>query len=111
MTEIHDLQKIVHYLQARIDTLEIELKETKKELEDSENAYESIHNENEELELRTKDYIDNKEFFDQIMVRAEDIKLFFDYVKEECQVKPDNEHVYRTYFSEMKRAVELLKGV
>ena len=111
MTEIHDLQKIVHYLEARIETLEIELKETKKELEDSEEAYESLHNESENLEIATKDYIDNKEFFDEIIIRSEDIKLFFSYIKEECEVKPDNEHVYRSYFSEMKRAVDLLKGV
>jgi hypothetical protein len=111
MTDTHDLQKIVHYLQARIDTLEIDLKETKKELEDSENAYESLHNESENLEIATKDYLDNKEFFDQVIVRLEDIKLFFSYIKEECEVKPENEHVYRCYFSEMRHAVDLLKGV
>jgi predicted nuclease with TOPRIM domain len=114
MTEIHqdtDLIKQIEELRGELEAAYLELRQLKLDVEDSENAYEDIHQENEKLELKCQDYLDNKEFFDGLMLHVTDIKNFFEYIADECEVKPDNKHVYHTFFCEMKKAMQLFRGL
>ena len=94
-----------------IASLLSEIEDYKKQLEDAESSFESLYEAREKIELETTDYMQNKSFFDEIMNNFVDIKEFFNYVKDDCEVKPQNEHIYRAYFNGMKRVLSTIKGV
>ena len=91
--------------------MQAEIEEYKKQIDDAENSYEALYDQHELLEGQTKDYMDNKKFFDDFMVNMSEITEFYTYIDEECKVIPENEHVYRAFYHGMKQVVSSMKGL
>jgi len=106
MTDTEQLEQEISRLQGKIDGLENEIKVLRETLDDAESAYEKLFEDSEKIEILTANYIENKQFYDDAALNIGTIKEFVFYVKDECKIEPENEHVYRAYSTQ---AFDVLK--
>ena len=98
-------------LMLQIATLQSQIETLKSQIDDAENSYESLYDQHEQLECQTQAYVDNKQFFDNFIPYIIDIKEFFYYIKDDCEVTPTNEHIYRAFFHGMERVIHTVREV
>ena len=98
----------IEQLQDEVNNLKGILEAKNKELQEVEDSYDAIHNQYEQMDLETRTYRDNKKELDHLFVDMTEVKDFVMYVVEECEVKPQNEHVFRAF---KHQVINLIKNL
>ena len=92
-------------LLAQIEALETEIATLKEVLADAEDSYDALHHEFITLETETSDYVDNKDSYNVAYKQLDEFKEFVIFVQEECEVKPNNEDLYRMHKNLVNQAI------
>lgn len=95
-------------LRAENEALLQNINDKDKEISDAEDSYEDLHDKFENLQQNTEIYTANQEYFDKTLQQAQTLRDFVLYVVEECEIDPDNEHVFRCF---KNQAVHIVKNL